>query len=124
MAETLSSTLAAERDALLGKSPAEVVAKTTLKLALLRQIEELERERTALWQPAVALRDPGVAQRWQALMSLMKRCRSANEVNGYIIHLRRSQIGQLLTALRGGAPGLYGPQGKTFGRALRALATA
>jgi flagellar biosynthesis/type III secretory pathway chaperone len=124
MAETLSSTLAEERDALLGKSPAEVVARTTLKLALLRQIEELERERTALWQPAVALRDPEVARRWQSLMSLMKRCRSANEVNGYIIHLRRSQVGQLLTALRGGAPALYGPQGKTFGRALRALATA
>ncbi len=121
MAETLSSTLAEERDALLGKSPAEVVARTTLKL---RQIEELERERTALWQPAVALRNPEVARRWQALMSLMKRCRSANEVNGYIIHLRRSQVGQLLTALRGGAPALYGPQGKTFGRALRALATA
>jgi len=124
MAKSLCATLAAERDALLGKSPAEVVETATAKLALLGQIEALERERTALWQPTVAREIPAVAQRWQSLMALMALCRSANDINGYIIHLRRSQVGQLLAALRGGAPALYGPQGKTFGRALRALATA
>jgi len=124
LAESLSMLLAAEKDALLGKSPDEVMQRATAKLALLGQIETLEHERTALWQQAAARETAGVAQRWQALMAWMTLCRSANEVNGYIIHLRRSQVGQLLAALRGGAPALYGPQGKTFGRALRALATA
>lgn len=123
-AETLSSALAAERAALLGKSPADVVQSATAKVALLGRLEDLERERTALWKSSLVRENPGVAQRWQALLSLMKECRSANDINGYMIHLRRSQVGQLLTALRGGAPALYGPQGKTFGRALRALATA
>jgi flagellar biosynthesis/type III secretory pathway chaperone len=124
IAESLSGTLAAERDALLGKSPADVVARAGAKVALLAEIEALERERTALWPAGAAPQVPAIAARWQALMRLIARCRSANEVNGYIIHLRRSQVAEMLTALRGGAPALYGPQGKTFSRALRALATA
>jgi flagellar biosynthesis/type III secretory pathway chaperone len=124
MAGTLASTLADEHEALIGKSPADVVQKAQAKVALLGQLEMLERERTALWQPAAAQDNPGVAQRWQSLLAMMTRCRTANEVNGYIINVRRSQVGQLLDALRGSAPAIYGPQGKTYGRAQRALATA
>ena len=57
-------------------------------------------------------------------MELMAGCRTANEVNGYIINLRRSQINQLLGIVRGGSPVTYSPQGKTFAKALRALAKA
>jgi flagellar biosynthesis/type III secretory pathway chaperone len=123
-AESLSGALADERDALVGKSPADVVQKANEKLTVLRRLEALEQERTALWQATAGRELPGIAQRWQALMAVMARCRTANEVNGYIINLRRGQVAQLLDALRGGSSPLYGPQGKTFGRALRALATA
>jgi flagellar biosynthesis/type III secretory pathway chaperone len=54
----------------------------------------------------------------------MAGCRTANEVNGYIIRVRQNQIGQLMDVLRGASPITYGPQGKTFAKALRALARA
>jgi flagellar biosynthesis/type III secretory pathway chaperone len=57
-------------------------------------------------------------------MELMAGCRSANEVNGYIIHVRQHQIRQLLDIVRGGPAITYGPQGKTLAKALRALARA
>jgi flagellar biosynthesis/type III secretory pathway chaperone len=65
-----------------------------------------------------------VADRWRALLELIAGCRVANEVNGYIINARRGQMNQLFQVLRGGAPVTYGPQGKTFGSSLRALARA
>jgi flagellar biosynthesis/type III secretory pathway chaperone len=58
------------------------------------------------------------------LLELMAGCRSANEVNGYIIRVRQNQVRQLMDIVRGAAPVVYGPQGKTFGKALRALARA
>jgi flagellar biosynthesis/type III secretory pathway chaperone len=54
----------------------------------------------------------------------MAGCRTANEVNGHIIHTRQHQIGQLLDIVRGGPAITYGPRGKTFAKALRALARA
>ena len=55
----------------------------------------------------------------------MAGCRIANEVNGRIIHMRQHQIRQLIDIVRG-APAMttYSPQGKTFAKALRALAQA
>jgi flagellar biosynthesis/type III secretory pathway chaperone len=57
-------------------------------------------------------------------MELMAGCRTANEINGYIINLRQGQVSQLLGILRGATPLTYSPQGKTFAKALRALAKA
>jgi flagellar biosynthesis/type III secretory pathway chaperone len=57
-------------------------------------------------------------------MALVAECRTANEVNGYIINARQGQVRQLINLVRGGAPATYGPQGKTSSRALRALAQA
>ena len=57
-------------------------------------------------------------------MELMAGCRTDNEVNGHIIHIRQNQIRQLIDIVRGGAPLTYGPRGKTFAKALRALARA
>jgi flagellar biosynthesis/type III secretory pathway chaperone len=57
-------------------------------------------------------------------MELMAGCRSSNEANGYIIHTRQGHIQQLLSIVRGGTPLTYTAQGKTFARALRALAKA
>ena len=48
----------------------------------------------------------------------------ANEINGHIINLRHGQIQQLMGVVRGGSPVTYTSQGKTFAKALRALAKA
>jgi len=46
------------------------------------------------------------------------------KVNGYIIRVRQNQVRQLMDIVRGAAPVVYGPQGKTLANALRALARA
>ena len=134
-ARSLASVLDAERAALTGSSPADVEKRTAEKMRLLGSLERMEDERRALSSDAdQAL--PGarvpleagmvatVAQRWRMLMELMAGCRAANQVNGYIIHTRRSQLQQLLGIVRGAAPLTYTAQGKTLGRAQRALAKA
>jgi flagellar biosynthesis protein FlgN len=126
-AQSLAQTLAAERSALTGDSPEAVKEKAAEKVRLLGNIEELEGERRALWGTSgadAAAFGEIVAERWRKLMDLMAGCRNANEVNGRIIHIRQNQIRQLFDIVRGGAPTTYGPQGKTFTRALRALARA
>lgn len=126
-AQNLAETLAAERTALTGDSPDAVKEKAAEKIRLLGSIEALEGERRALWGGSGA--DGAgfgqvVADRWRQLMDVMARCRTANDVNGHIIHIRQNQVRQLFDIVRGGAPTTYGPQGKTFARALRALARA
>ena len=135
VARTLATTLDAERAALTGASPLAVEQQATEKMRLLAAIEKLEDERRAV---SVAAEQglPGarvargtdiastVAERWRTLMDLMAGCRTANEINGYIINLRQGQVSQLLGILRGTTPLTYTPQGKTFAKALRALAKA
>ena len=135
-ARLLSTTLAAERGALTGTAPEAVQQKAAEKIQLLDMIERLERERRAVCAEnsldvsgdagdANAPKAGGmVSERWRSLMELMAGCRAANEVNGYIIHVRQNQVRQLMDILRGTTPVTYGPQGKTFARALRALARA
>ncbi|HXC07432.1 MAG TPA: flagellar protein FlgN [Steroidobacteraceae bacterium] len=135
-ARLLSTTLAAERGALTGTSPESVQEKAAEKIQLLDMLERLERERQAVCAQtgldvsgnagdANAPKAGGmVSERWRSLMELMAGCRAANEVNGYIIHVRQNQVRQLMDILRGTTPVTYGPQGKTFARALRALARA
>jgi len=127
-ARLLSTTLAAERGALTGTAPEAVQQKAAEKIQLLDMIERLERERQAVCAQTgidVSSAAGGIfSDRWRALMELMGGCRAANEVNGYIIHVRQNQIRQLMDILRGTTPVTYGPQGKTFARALRALARA
>jgi flagellar biosynthesis/type III secretory pathway chaperone len=126
-AHQLSTTLAAERDALTGDAAAAVERTAAEKIEVLATLERLELERRTLCA-ATGESDGGVAallaERWRALMELMARCRTANEINGYIIHVRQNQIRQLLDIVRGTSPVTYGPQGKTLGSALRALARA
>jgi flagellar biosynthesis/type III secretory pathway chaperone len=127
-ARQLSLSLVAERAALTGQTPATVTELAAEKVRLLGVIEKLEVERRALWgtSPAGGATTFGmtVAERWRALMELMAGCRAANEVNGHIIHIRQNQIRQLIDIVRGGPAVTYGPQGKTFATALRALARA
>jgi len=124
-ARALAANLATERTALTGESPAAVEQQAAEKIRILESIEKLEAERRALC-PAPGI--PGlaatVAERWRALMELMAGCRTANEVNGHIIHLRQHQVRQLIDIVRGGPAITYDPQGKTFAKALRALARA
>jgi len=126
-AQSLALTLAAERAALTGNSPDAVMEKAAEKVGLLGSIEELEGERRNLWGTSGsdgAAFGQIVAERWHAVLKLMAACREANEVNGYIVHIRQNQIRQLFDIVRGGAPTTYGPQGKTLSRTLRALARA
>ena len=124
VARSLAATLAAERTALTGDSPQAVEQKAAEKIQILGAIEKLEAERRDLWAtPGLGLAAT-VAERWRALMELMAGCRTANDVNGHIIHVRLHQVGQLIDIVRGGPAITYGPQGKTFAKALRALARA
>jgi flagellar biosynthesis/type III secretory pathway chaperone len=132
VARLLSTTLDAERGALTGDAPDAVLRRAAEKVQLLGTIERLENERREL----CAAELPGAAddeahgmaaalgERWRALLELMAGCRSANEVNGYIIRVRQNQVRQLMDIVRGAAPVVYGPQGKTLANALRALARA
>jgi flagellar biosynthesis/type III secretory pathway chaperone len=134
VARLLAATLADERSALTGNSSEAVQQRTAEKMRHLETIEKLEQERRALGQAAGQDLAPNghnefgilatVAERWRALMELMASCRAANEVNGYIIHLRQGQIRELIDIVRGGPAITYGPQGKTLAKALRALARA
>jgi flagellar biosynthesis/type III secretory pathway chaperone len=134
VARLLAATLADERSALTGNSPEAVQQRATEKMRHLETIEQLEQERRALGEAPgqdLACGDGNefgivatVADRWRALMELMANCRAANEVNGYIIHLRQGQIRELIDIVRGGPAITYGPQGKTLAKALRALARA
>jgi len=128
-ARALSLALAAERAALTGDQPTVVHQSAADKIRLFAEIEALDTERRALWNPPEAgnageSASVAVTERWNALLELMAGCRRANEVNGHIIHIRQNQIRQLLNIVRGGAPMTYGPQGQTYAKALRALARA
>jgi flagellar biosynthesis/type III secretory pathway chaperone len=125
LARTLAATLAAEQLALTGQSAAAVEQNAAEKIRVLESIEKLEEERRALCaSPLSAGIAATVVERWRALMELMAGCRTTNEVNGHIIHVRQHQIRQLIDIVRGGPSITYGPQGKTFAKALRALARA
>jgi flagellar biosynthesis/type III secretory pathway chaperone len=121
----LSATLAAEKAALTGDSPEAVEKNAAEKIRVLETLEKLDQERRALCEsPTSSGIAATVVERWRRLMELMAGCRSANEVNGHIIHVRRHQIRQLIDIVRGGPSVTYDPQGKNFAKALRALARA
>jgi flagellar biosynthesis/type III secretory pathway chaperone len=126
VAHSLAATLAAEKSALTGDAPSSVEQKAAEKIRLFSAIEGLERERRALCDdPNAAGVASGVAARWRSLMTLMGRCRAANEVNGHIIRVRQHQTRQLMDIVRGKPAAItYDPHGKTFAKALRALARA
>lgn len=125
LAHSLAATLAAEKAALTGDSPQAVEQNAAEKIHLFGAIEKLEEERRALCSdPLGAGVAASVVQRWRALLELVTGCRTANEVNGHIIHVRQYQVRQLIDIVRGGPSITYDPQGKTFAKALRALARA
>ena len=124
-ARGLAAVLTAERIALTGDSPQAVEQRAAEKIQLLATIEKLEQDRRAVLVGSEATGlAAAVAERWRALMELIAACRTANEVNGHIIHVRQHQIRQLIDIVRGGVPITYGPQGQTTAHALRALARA
>jgi flagellar biosynthesis/type III secretory pathway chaperone len=125
VARSLAATLDAERTALTCDSPQAVEQKAAEKIRILESIEKLEAERRELWAaPNTLGLAATVAERWRVLMELIAGCRSANEVNGHIVHVRQHQVQQLLDIVRGGPAITYSPQGKTLAKALRALARA
>jgi flagellar biosynthesis/type III secretory pathway chaperone len=134
-ARALAAALNEERSALTGPSPQALEARAAEKMRLLGAMENLEDERRALAAaaeqalpgarvPRGASLAASVAERWRTLMQLMAECRTTNEINGFIINLRQGQIQQLIGIVRGVSPLTYTSQGKTFAKALRALAKA
>ena len=140
VARSLATTLAAERTALTGDSVAAVTATAAQKIELFQTIERIEGQRRELCEkahislppsrrgmtPIIAGVSEQIADRWRTLLDLVAGCRTANEVNGYIINARRGQVGQLIQILRGAgnAPITYGPGGRTHLKSHRALARA
>jgi flagellar biosynthesis/type III secretory pathway chaperone len=125
LARSLAATLAAERTSLTGDLPEAVEQNAADKIRVLQSIEKLEEERRALYAgPVNSGLGATVVERWRALMALMAGCRTANDVNGYIIHVRQHQIRQLIEIVRGAPAITYDSHGKTFAKALRALARA
>jgi len=138
VARSLATTLDAERAALTGNSTEEVVRQAAEKTGLFGIINELESERRELCAaanitlphlqrgrtPLITGVSEIIADRWRALLELIAGCRTANEVNGYIINARRGQLNQLFQAIRGGAQTTYGPQGRISANSHRALARA
>jgi flagellar biosynthesis/type III secretory pathway chaperone len=147
VARHLAATLDAERVALTGPAADVLAQHAEDKIAALKSLETLDGERQTLCDAAAirlppparktpaktpaalalsesdALPQP-LAARWQSLMEIVAQCRKANDVNGYIVNVRQRQVRQLIDIVRGGDVGTYGPEGKTFARALRALARA
>jgi len=143
VARQLAATLDAERGALTGPAAGTLAQHAVDKIAALKSLETLDGERQALCD-AAAIRLPlparemraarslpetgtssqPLAGRWQSLMEIVAQCRKANDINGYIVNVRQGQVRQLIDIVRGGDVGTYSPQGKTFARALRALARA
>ena len=139
IARALASTLENERKALVSDQAHAIADIASNKAALLERLEKLESQRrnlVAQEQPqteddADALTrtmtgiSSAVGRRWQSLMGLVAACRDANEANGLIVNLRQGQVRQLLDIVRGNtAPVTYGPQGRTFAKAVRPLARA
>jgi flagellar biosynthesis/type III secretory pathway chaperone len=124
LARSLSALLASERAALTGQSPDAVEKNAAEKIRLLNAIEKLEEQRRALWSPPGSSLATAVMERWRALLELIAGCRVENEINGHIIHTRQHQVRQLIDIVRGGPAITYDPHGKTFAKALRALARA
>ena len=124
LAGQLATNLDAERQALTGTSPYAVSEQSAAKVELLVRLEEIERTRRELCEGQDLTQVASIASRWRSLLALMARCRTANDVNGYIINVRRHQVQQLLDVVRGTQPLTYGPAGQTFPRALRELARA
>ena len=109
-----------------GDSASAVEQKAAEKIRSFAAIEALEQERRTICEdPDASGVAAGVVARWRSLMTLMARCRNANEVNGHIIRVRQHQIRQLIDIVRGKPAAItYDPHGKTFAKALRALARA
>jgi flagellar biosynthesis/type III secretory pathway chaperone len=126
IAHSLAATLAAEKTALTGESATTVEQQASEKIRLFDDMEKLEQERRSLCEnPGAAGIASTVAARWRSLIALVVRCRAANELNGHIIRVRQHQVRQLIDIVRGKPAAMtYNPQGKTFAKALRALARA
>jgi flagella synthesis protein FlgN len=125
IARILAAALDTEKTALTGESAATVEQQANEKMRLFDAVEKLDQARRTVCENPGAAGIAEVATRWRTLMALMARCRAANEVNGQIIRVRQHQIRQLIDIVRGKPTAMtYSPQGKTFARAVRALARA
>ncbi len=137
----LKETLAEEREALERRDTVSLNSAAVSKTALIRQLAKLNEARSEVSEQAgfgsstgkmAALADwcdddSLVTNCWQHFREIASECDLLNKTNGAIIHLRRQQILEGLSVLRGDQrdANTYAPAGTaTNGMAGRALTEA
>jgi flagellar biosynthesis/type III secretory pathway chaperone len=115
----LELALQAERHALETRDDAALGGAAENKAIHIARLEHLEAERRGF--PAADLL-PGAGGQWQALLSIVARCKRMNSTNGAIVHLRRQQVNDALRLLSGTGIVTYAPSGAETPSAGRALA--
>jgi flagella synthesis protein FlgN len=112
-AAELGSTLAAEREALVGADAAALDRAGARKQALMQQLEQLDAERVQMLklEPAAAAQ---IEPRWHDVLELLKGCHELNQRNGNLVSQRLVQVREALAVLTGqggDARSVYGPGG-------------
>ncbi len=137
-AEGLKAALESERSALENRDTELLGSAVRRKEDRIRRLTELEASRaSALGAAGFSADEMQIAaetcagsddlvDRWRQFRSIASDCETMNQTNGAIIRLRRQQVADGLTLLRGGAGELdtYGPNGTTPTDGGRALTEA
>ena len=137
----LLESLAGEFEALRTNNPDAIDAAGTAKRERIERLELLEHERKDVCLACgYSIEESGVAamlawcdedneltSRWNALLNLIGKCRTANEVSGQVVTMQRRRVQLALRLLHGRSnePGVYGPTGEATSKdAGRSIATA
>lgn len=123
----LMATLTDERQALAQRDLAAISNAADAKRSLVETLQKLEYQRAELCAEAGLSGDPadmpamldwcdaetGLAPRWQRILDTCAACDQSNRTNGAAIQVRRQQVAEGLTVLRGHTPNIdtYGPGG-------------
>jgi len=117
--EDFARALDAEREALVGRDADALAACAGRKSEAVAVVESLEQQRRRI-APSLAdmeayASSARVAERWERLLELTRRCREVNDANGRMIRRQRTRVDAALGLLRGqrsAEPGVYGPDGE------------
>jgi len=126
----LKDTLIEERDALQRQDSTAIIDAATRKKTCILKLEELENRRAELSEACGYSRSPGDMQSlardldddasdpvlldcWNHFIDVAHKCFDLNSSNGAIIRVRKTQIMNSLSAIRGGVDddATYGPGG-------------
>ena len=105
----LHELLTLEQDTLGQEHYADLVQISNKKLALTRQVEQLECDRQALLSNTPSSQSSSqswlltaqIRQNWNEIEQLSRQCKEINQVNGAIIEAKRRSVQSRLSILRG-----------------------